>query len=257
MQLPILRRMGATTATQRQRATRIAELPRRRVPLPRADPRRRDVRGRGPGQHARDDGARVRPRPTPGHRAARDAAAPARARRPGRHVVRPRDERRRARRAALPARPRLRQAGPRRRSSPGPSGCTRCPGRIAEIPHLDAVVISHDHYDHLDEPSIRQLERTHRPHYVVPLGVDAAPARVGRADRAHHEPRLARGDRDRGHPHHVHRGPALLRAAASCATRRSGRRGRCTGRATRSSSAATRGRRTATPTSAPTSAPST
>ncbi len=47
------------------------------------------------------------------------------------------------------------------------------PGRIAEIPHLDAVVISHDHYDHLDEPSIRQLERTHQPHYVVPLGVDA------------------------------------------------------------------------------------
>ncbi|HET9632826.1 MAG TPA: MBL fold metallo-hydrolase [Terrabacter sp.] len=54
----------------------------------------------------------------------------------------------------------------------GPKRLHPVPARIAEIPRLDAVVISHDHYDHLDEPSIRQLERTHRPHYVVPLGVD-------------------------------------------------------------------------------------
>ena len=54
----------------------------------------------------------------------------------------------------------------------GPRRLHPVPGSIAEIPHLDAVVISHDHYDHLDEPSIVQLERTHRPHYVVPLGVD-------------------------------------------------------------------------------------
>jgi L-ascorbate metabolism protein UlaG (beta-lactamase superfamily) len=64
-----------------------------------------------------------------------------------------------------------------KRASPsviaGPKRLHPTPGRIAEIPRLDAVVISHDHYDHLDEPSIRQLERTHRPHYVVPLGVDA------------------------------------------------------------------------------------
>ncbi|MFC7597223.1 MBL fold metallo-hydrolase [Terrabacter sp. GCM10028922] len=54
----------------------------------------------------------------------------------------------------------------------GPKRMHPVPGRIAEIPRLDAVVISHDHYDHLDEPSIKQLERSHRPHYVVPLGVD-------------------------------------------------------------------------------------
>jgi L-ascorbate metabolism protein UlaG (beta-lactamase superfamily) len=54
----------------------------------------------------------------------------------------------------------------------GPKRLHPVPGSIAEIPRLDAVVISHDHYDHLDEPSIAQLERTHRPHYVVPLGVD-------------------------------------------------------------------------------------
>ncbi|MBC9820846.1 MBL fold metallo-hydrolase [Terrabacter sp. MAHUQ-38] len=54
----------------------------------------------------------------------------------------------------------------------GPKRMHPVPGGIAEIPRLDAVVISHDHYDHLDEPSIKQLERSHRPHYVVPLGVD-------------------------------------------------------------------------------------
>ncbi|WP_242653024.1 MBL fold metallo-hydrolase [Intrasporangium flavum] len=63
-----------------------------------------------------------------------------------------------------------------RRASPsgivGPQRLHPVPGTIAELPPLDAVVISHDHYDHLDEPSIVTLERTHRPHYVVPLGVD-------------------------------------------------------------------------------------
>ncbi|MDC5696012.1 MBL fold metallo-hydrolase [Intrasporangium calvum] len=54
--------------------------------------------------------------------------------------------------------------GPRRLHPP--------PCRVDDLPPLDAVVISHDHYDHLDEPTIRELERTHRPHYVVPLGVD-------------------------------------------------------------------------------------
>ncbi|HET6664573.1 MAG TPA: MBL fold metallo-hydrolase [Acidimicrobiales bacterium] len=54
--------------------------------------------------------------------------------------------------------------GPRRLHPP--------PGSIAGLPALDAVVISHDHYDHLDEPSIVELERWHRPHYLVPLGVD-------------------------------------------------------------------------------------
>ncbi len=54
----------------------------------------------------------------------------------------------------------------------GPERLHPTPGSIAGIPTLDAVVISHDHYDHLDEPSVAELERTHRPHYVVPIGVD-------------------------------------------------------------------------------------
>lgn len=54
----------------------------------------------------------------------------------------------------------------------GPRRLHPVPGPIEELPTVDVVLVSHDHYDHLDEPSIATLERTHRPHYVVPLGVD-------------------------------------------------------------------------------------
>jgi L-ascorbate metabolism protein UlaG (beta-lactamase superfamily) len=55
----------------------------------------------------------------------------------------------------------------------GPKRLHPVPGSIADIPSIDAVLLSHDHYDHLDQPSIVRLEETHRPHYVVPLGVNA------------------------------------------------------------------------------------
>lgn len=46
------------------------------------------------------------------------------------------------------------------------------PVAIADLPHLDAVLISHDHYDHLDYGTIVQLkDRT--DHFFVPLGVGA------------------------------------------------------------------------------------
>jgi L-ascorbate metabolism protein UlaG (beta-lactamase superfamily) len=55
----------------------------------------------------------------------------------------------------------------------GPTRMHPVPGSIADLPSIDAVLISHDHYDHLDQPSVVRLEETHRPHYVVPLGVNA------------------------------------------------------------------------------------
>lgn len=44
------------------------------------------------------------------------------------------------------------------------------PITIEELPYIDVVIISHDHYDHLDYDSIQKLkEKT--GHFLVPLGV--------------------------------------------------------------------------------------
>jgi N-acyl-phosphatidylethanolamine-hydrolysing phospholipase D len=52
-------------------------------------------------------------------------------------------------------------AGPSRKSAPGLT--------MATLPPIDIVVISHDHYDHLDAPTIRRLGNS--PMYFVPLGL--------------------------------------------------------------------------------------
>jgi L-ascorbate metabolism protein UlaG (beta-lactamase superfamily) len=55
--------------------------------------------------------------------------------------------------------------------------------RLADLPPLDAVVISHDHWDHLDTATIRELATT-EAQFVVPLGVGAHLERWGvRSDR--------------------------------------------------------------------------
>jgi L-ascorbate metabolism protein UlaG (beta-lactamase superfamily) len=60
----------------------------------------------------------------------------------------------------------------------GPSRFHPAPIAIADLPPLDAVVLSHDHYDHLDENSIRALAgRGER--FFVPLGVGAHLERWG------------------------------------------------------------------------------
>ncbi|MEJ3746254.1 MBL fold metallo-hydrolase [Actinomycetes bacterium KLBMP 9797] len=57
-------------------------------------------------------------------------------------------------------------AGPRRLHPP--------PVPIDQLPPVDAVVISHDHYDHLDLPTIRALSRSHpAAPFLVPLGIGA------------------------------------------------------------------------------------
>jgi N-acyl-phosphatidylethanolamine-hydrolysing phospholipase D len=43
--------------------------------------------------------------------------------------------------------------------------------RFEDLPRIDFVVVSHDHYDHLDEPTVRRLARVHDPRFVVPLGL--------------------------------------------------------------------------------------
>ena len=48
----------------------------------------------------------------------------------------------------------------------------REPIELDNLPEIDAVIISHDHYDHLDYPSISYLKDKAK-HFFVPLGVGA------------------------------------------------------------------------------------
>jgi len=62
-------------------------------------------------------------------------------------------------------------AGPRRAHAPGVA--------LASLPRIDAVLLSHDHYDHCDLPSLRQLAHAHQPVFIAPLGHRALLAGVG------------------------------------------------------------------------------
>ena len=46
------------------------------------------------------------------------------------------------------------------------------PITLRELPPIDLAVISHDHYDHLDYPTIRELAKRDVP-FVTSLGVGA------------------------------------------------------------------------------------
>jgi len=62
-------------------------------------------------------------------------------------------------------------AGPRRLVPPGI--------RFEDLPPIHLVLVSHDHYDHLDEDTVVRLARVHRPTFVVPLGIKAWLADLG------------------------------------------------------------------------------
>lgn len=44
---------------------------------------------------------------------------------------------------------------------------------LEELPPIDAVVVSHDHYDHLDYPTLKAMAAWKNTTFVVPLGVAA------------------------------------------------------------------------------------
>lgn len=70
----------------------------------------------------------------------------------------------------------LQWLGPRRFVPPGL--------RFEELPRIDAVLISHDHYDHLDLPTLRRLQAAHHPVFLVGLGQGASLRAAGLANIA-------------------------------------------------------------------------
>jgi L-ascorbate metabolism protein UlaG (beta-lactamase superfamily) len=61
----------------------------------------------------------------------------------------------------------------------GPKRLHPMPVGLAGLPRLDAVLISHDHYDHLDMDTVIQLTRLQDAPFLVPLGVAAHLERWG------------------------------------------------------------------------------
>ncbi|MPQ97762.1 hypothetical protein GB931_07470 [Modestobacter sp. I12A-02628] len=53
----------------------------------------------------------------------------------------------------------------------GPRRLHPAPVPVETLPRVDAVLISHDHYDHLDLPTVRALVREQDAPFVVPLGI--------------------------------------------------------------------------------------
>lgn len=62
--------------------------------------------------------------------------------------------------------------GPRRVNQPGIG--------FADLPLIDVVLVTHNHYDHLDMVTLRRLWRDHQSRFVTPLGNDVIVRRVAR-----------------------------------------------------------------------------
>jgi len=59
----------------------------------------------------------------------------------------------------------------------GPGGMTLGPKRVRppglkweDLPPIDVVLISHNHHDHMDVPTLARLQAAYRPVFLVPLG---------------------------------------------------------------------------------------
>jgi L-ascorbate metabolism protein UlaG (beta-lactamase superfamily) len=70
----------------------------------------------------------------------------------------------------------LRWIGPRRVNDPGIA--------FSALPPIDAVLISHSHYDHLDQATLSRLNAAHAPRVITPLGNDTVMRRYDPKIRA-------------------------------------------------------------------------
>ncbi|MFE4393820.1 MULTISPECIES: MBL fold metallo-hydrolase [Streptomycetaceae] len=61
----------------------------------------------------------------------------------------------------------------------GPKRLHPVPVGLEELPQVDAVLISHDHYDHLDMATVKRLVRSQSAPFAVPLGIGAHLRRWG------------------------------------------------------------------------------
>ena len=79
--------------------------------------------------------------------------------------------------------------GPRASPLPlvGPRRFQPVPVPLRKMPDIDLVVLSHDHYDHLDYPTIRELARHSDVPFVTSLGVGAHLEGFGVAPERIHE----------------------------------------------------------------------
>src|SRR6202789_3673609 len=62
-------------------------------------------------------------------------------------------------------------AGPKRARPPGIA--------LADLPRPDVVLLSHNHYDHMDFPTLRALQARHAPRFITTLGNARTLARLG------------------------------------------------------------------------------
>ena len=65
-------------------------------------------------------------------------------------------------------------AGPRRMRPPGI--------RFEDLPQIDLVLLSHNHYDHFDVNTLKKIEKKWSPTYIAPLGVDKLLIKIGCKD---------------------------------------------------------------------------
>lgn len=61
--------------------------------------------------------------------------------------------------------------GPKRFRPPGIA--------FEDLPEIDVVIISHNHYDHLDKQTVLDLKKIHDPLFLTPLGVDLYLNKIG------------------------------------------------------------------------------